>query len=107
MDDREKLFSTLGPMFIIKKIGNNELLRYMGVVNAIELFNPSLKWSVRGYQGLGEGSKEVTMEYQGLHPSYPGRIGLTSSSAGDPGMSGTFTPFMKNYGFYFSDEMLD
>jgi len=107
MKDRQQLFSTLTPMYIIKKIGSNELLRYFGGVNAIELFNPSLKFSQRGFQGLGEGSRNVNKSYRGIHPSYVGNIGLTSSSAGDPGMSGTFTPFLKNYGFYFSDDMLD
>lgn len=110
MKDRQTLFSTLTPMYILKKIGSNELLRYFGGVNAIELFNPSLKFSQRGFQGLGEGSRDVNKSYRGLHYSYPGRIGLTSSSAGDPGMSGTFTPFSKIYidnGFYFSDTMLD
>jgi len=107
MKDRQQLFSTLTPMYVLKKIGSNELLRYFGGVNAIELFNPSLKFSQRGFQGLGEGSRDVNKSYRGLHYSYPGRIGLTSSSAGDPGMSGTFTPFLQNCGFYFSDEMLD
>jgi len=107
LKDRTQLFSTLGPMFVIKKIATNELCRYFGGVNAIELFNPSLKFSMRGFQGLGEGSKNVNKNYRGLHPSYIGRIGLTASSAGDPGMSGTFTPFLENHGFYFTDDVLD
>lgn len=107
MKEREQLFSTLGPMFIIKKIGQNELLRYMGGVNEINLFNPSLKFSFRGFQGLGSGSRDVNMEYRGVHPSYIGKIDLVASSSGDPGLTGTFVPFIKNYGFNFSDEMLD
>lgn len=107
LDHMMQLFSTLSPMFIIKKINKNELLRYFNNVNAIELFNPSLKWTFRGYQGLGGSNKDVNEEYRSVHNSYIGRIGLISASSGDPGMSGTFTPFFKNYGFYFSDEMLD
>ena len=94
-------------MFIIKKIGKNELLRYMGVVNDINLFQPSLKFSFRGFQGLGNGNSDVNKEYRGIHPSYIGNIGLTASSNGDPGMTGTFSPFIENSGFYFTDEMLD
>lgn len=107
MKNREQLFSTLSPMFIIKKIGQNELLRYMGVVNDINLFQPSLKFSFRGFQGLGNGNRDVNKEYRGIHPSYIGKIGLTASSNGDPGMTGTFTPFIENKGFYFTDDMLD
>jgi hypothetical protein len=107
MKDLRQLFSTLSPMFIVKKMGSNQLLRYMGGVNAIELFNPMLKVSFRGHQGLGEGNKNVNNIYRGLHPSYIGRLGLTSSSAGDPGMTATFVPFMQNNGFYFTDDQLD
>jgi len=107
MKDRQQLFSTLGPMFVLKKINTNELCRYFGGVNAIEVFNPGLKFSMRGFQGLGSSSKDVNKSYRGLHPSYIGRLGLVSSSSSDPGMSGTFTPFMQNSGFYFTDDMID
>lgn len=107
MKDREQLFSTLPPNFLIKKMGSNELLRYAGNVNAIEIFNPSLKFSFRGFQGLGEGTKNVNQVYRGIHPSYLGRICLTTGSNSDPGMTGTFSPFMETFGFYFSDNMLD
>jgi hypothetical protein len=105
--DRRTLFSTITPMFIIRKCGTNDLVRYLGIVNNIELFNPSLKYSQRGHQGLGEGSNNVVKEYRGLHPSYIGKLGLTAAPAGDPGMSGTISPFFENKGFYFSDEPLD
>lgn len=100
--DLKKLVSTLGPMFIIKKISTNELLRYSNAVNGIELFHSCLKFSYRGAQGLGEGSSSVNTAYRDLHPSYIGRISLTTASAGDPGMTGSFTPYIETDGFYFS-----
>jgi hypothetical protein len=107
MKDREQVFSTLGPMYIVKSILNNELLRYFGGVNAIELFNPLLKGSFKGFQGLGEGGKNIPDVYRGLHPSYIGYFGLTSSSSGDPGMTITQCPMSPVTNFYFSEEPLD
>ena len=40
-------------------------------------------------------SNNVNVRYRGLHPSYLGKIGLTSTSAGDPGVSGSLTPFLE------------
>ena len=107
LKDRQQLFSTIHPMYLIQKIGTAELLRYYGGVNAIELFNPNLKFSFRGPQGLGGSSKDINNAYRGLHPSYIGRLSLTASSAGDPGITGTIVPFCETEDFYFSKENID
>jgi len=101
-NQKKQLFSTLGPGFVIKKLKQNELLRYNNSVNGIDLFTSGLKFSQRGPQSMSEGGKSISVRYMGLHPSYVGRIGLTTSSSGDPGMTGTFTPFIKTDKFYFT-----
>lgn len=73
----------------------------------MDLFTSALKWTQSGPQSISEKGRTVNIQYRGLHPSYIGRIGLISASSGDPGLSGTFSPFMKNNGYYFEefDEM--
>ena len=107
LKEKRQLFSSLSPMFVIKSMGSNELLRYLGGVNSIDLFNSRLKFSYRGPQGLGKGKSSVNLAYRGIDPSYIGRIGLVAASANDPGMSGTLVPFMETNGFYFSKDKLD
>jgi hypothetical protein len=98
------VFSTISPGFVIKKLITNELLRYHNAVNAIDLYTSALKFSMRGPQSMAEGGKTISTHYRGLHPSYVGRIGLTAASASDPGLSGSFSPFIKTDGFYFTSE---
>jgi len=100
----KSIFNNISPGFIIKKLITNELLRYHNAVNTIDLYTSALKWSARGPQSMAEGGKSISIRYRGIHHSYIGRLGLTASSAGDPGMSGTFTPFIQTDGFYFTDE---
>lgn len=102
--DLKTLFSTLGPRFLIKALMNNDLLRYSNAVNGMDLFNSVLKFTMRGPQSLAHGSRNISVRYRGLHNSYVGFIGLSTSSNGDPGMSGTFTPFAPFQGRYFSSE---
>ena len=52
-------------------------------------------------------SKDINNAYRGLHPSYIGRLSLTASSAGDPGITGTIVPFCETEDFYFSKENID
>jgi hypothetical protein len=92
----------ISPGFILSSTINNELLRYSNTVNGIDLFSSALRFSKRGKQSYGEGGRNVATKYRGIHPTYIGRIGLNASSNSDPGMSGTFTPFLETEGFYFN-----
>ena len=85
----------------------NDLLRYNNAVNNMDLFNSILKFSFRGVQSMGEQSGMVAARYRNIHPSYIGRVSLTSSSAGDPGLTGLFTPFCKTNKFHFTEKNLD
>jgi hypothetical protein len=98
----KSIFKTISPGFIVKKLIQNELLRYHNAVNGIDLFTAAMKFSSRGPQSLSDGGKTVSMKYRGLHPSYMGRLSLTATSASDPGLTGVMVPFMKTDGFYFT-----
>jgi hypothetical protein len=92
------------PMVIISSLQNSKLLRFNNSTNDMDLFNCALKWSNRGPSAMGEGSKKtISAYYRGIHISHMGRVSLPSSPAGDPGMTGILSPFIKTNGFYYSE----
>lgn len=97
----DRIFSNLSPMFVIKSTITSELLRYYNSTNDMNLYSAFLKYTFRGPQSL---NKTVAMEQRDLHPSYAGRLSLVASSASDPGMSGTLTPFIEEYNYYFEKQ---
>lgn len=96
-----RMFSNLSPMFVIKQTVVNELLRYYNSTNELNLYACLLKYTFRGPQSL---NKTVSMEQRDLHPSYAGRLSLIASSASDPGLAGTLTPFVEVYDGYFEKQ---
>lgn len=97
----DRIFSNLNPLFIIKGTVTSELLRYYNSTNDMNLFSAFLKYTFRGPQSL---NKVVSMEQRDLHPSYTGRLSLIASSASDPGLSGSLTPFVEVYDYYFAPQ---
>ncbi|AMS01189.1 DNA-directed RNA polymerase beta subunit [Bacillus phage AR9] len=100
------IFSNIQEGFLVKKIINNELLRYDNSVNSISLFTLILRYTQSGPQSPFS-SNSTNNKLRGLHPSYLGRLGLTSTSAGDPGASGSLTPFLElpeNSYMHFTEE---
>ena len=94
----DRVFSNLSPMYVIKQTVTSELLRYYNSTNDMNLYSAFLKYTFRGPQSL---NKTVTMQQRDLHPSYTGRLSLVASSASDPGLSGSITPFIEEYDYYF------
>lgn len=92
----ETVFSNIRPTFLIKRMMNNELIRYSNVTNAMNLFNVALKWSARGPQSLGANGADINIRYRSIQRSYIGNISLNASSNSDPGVSGSFVPFCKD-----------
>ena len=92
----ETVFSNIHPNFLIKRMMNNELIRYSNVTNALNLFNVALKWSARGPQSLGANGADINIRYRSITESYIGNISLNASSNSDPGVSGSFVPFCEN-----------
>lgn len=89
-------------MSIIKQTVTSELLRYYNSTNDCNLFSAYLKYTLRGPQSL---NKTVSIEQRDLHPSYAGRLSLIASSASDPGLSGSITPFVEVFdGYYFKKQ---
>jgi len=100
----EKIFTSLTPMFLIKNLITSQLLRTYNSTNDFNLFSAYLKGTFKGPQALGKG---VAFEQRDLDPSYVGRIGLVAASPGDPGVSFTFTPFVRVYDGYFDRNEAD
>lgn len=97
----DRIFSNLSPMYVIKQTVTSELLRYYNSTNDMNLYSAFLRYTFRGPQSL---NKTVTMEQRDLHPSYAGRLSLIASSASDPGMSGSLTPFIEEHDYYFEKQ---
>jgi len=95
----------VNPMTIISDLQVSDLLRYCNAVNDNDIFNCGVKFSNRGPQALGEGSKKtVSIYYRGIHSSHFGRLSLNSCSSNDPGLSGCLTPFVETHGLYYAKE---
>ena len=87
--------------FLIKKLVTNELLRYVNLVNSLDLLI-ALRWTMRGPQSQSDrGKSDISLRFRGHHPSYVGRIGLSASPAGDPGVSGVLCPYAATRGQFF------
>jgi len=96
------IFRNVNPYFVVKRLVNNDLLRYSNLVNQADLFGVALRYTTRGPQSMGDrGQGDVNLRFRGHHPSYVGRIALAAASASDPGVSGTLTPFAPTRGQFF------
>ena len=101
LDKLTKNFN-ISPMYLVKTIVKSELSRYNNAVNNMDVFNCGLKYSNRGPQAMGSGSKQsVSLKYRDVHPSHIGKLALNSVSNSDPGMTGTLSPFIETDGFYY------
>ena len=87
---------------IIQDLQTSELLRYNNAVNDMSLFNTALRYSNRGPSSISDGGrKTVPISYRGIHISHLGRLSLNNLSNGDPGMSGSMSPFVNTDGMYY------
>lgn len=92
------------PTFILKNINSSNLVNFVNLVNDNDA-ELALAYTYKGVSGLGDqgSSTSVPMVYRYVYPSHLGRVDLDSSSASDPGMSGTICPMAKVSDGYFSD----
>ena len=76
---------------------------------ALSLFSNILKFSKNGPQSQKADNSNNSISLRGMDSSYLGRIDVVSTSSGDPGVSGTLTPFCEicdpngKGNFYFSN----
>ena len=94
----------IAPNYILKNINSTNLVDYVNLVNDNDA-ELALAYTYKGISGLGDqgGGTAVPLIYRSVHPSHLGKIDLDSSSASDPGLSGTIAPMAKIYGDSFSD----
>ena len=79
---------------LIKDILKNDLILYDNSTNdSITNHFTSLKYTLAGNGGLN--SKRIPFKYRRIDPSYLGNLSLVSSSATNPGITGTVIPFAK------------
>ena len=83
----------IGPNFLLKRLLNNELIRYSDAVNDLSLFNTTLRVTFKGKGSISGSSGEVSDKYRESHPTYVGNLSVVAASAGDPGLSTVITPF--------------
>ena len=101
LNSLKKIFNNISPMFLIKGIINNkQLRRYYNSTNEINLFGATLKYTLRGPQAI---AGAMTPKQRDVQESYVGRISLIASSASDPGVSGTISPFLEHWDYYFTE----
>lgn len=97
------LFSNTHPLYIIKSVLTNNLIRYSNNTSNLSTFS-SLKWSAKGSQTVGGEKGKVSVKFMDVHPSYLGNVGLNSASASDPGLSGTLCPMNKDFDNLFFEK---
>ena len=91
------------PMFLLNSISKSNLVAYRNIVSDMDS-TVALKFTYKGIAGLGEDSdKSIPVMTRYIHPSHLGRLDLDASSDGNPGITGTISPFATMYNKYFSD----
>lgn len=83
---------------LIKSIINNNNTKYIDAVNDLDLFNIALKWTINGPSttvGKSQKGNALAITQRSQSPSFIGKISLNTASAGDPGGTGVFLPFVK------------
>ena len=89
---------------LIRSLHKSGLFRFDERINDMDFF-ARLKYTLKGPNSLGgKNSKNMSVKYRGLHPSYLGNIDINVCGSSDPGSSGLLTPFVKTNGLYFSDK---
>lgn len=79
---------------LIKDILKNDLILYDNSANdSLTNHFTSLRYTLAGNGGLN--SKRIPFKYRRIDPSYLGNLSLVSSSATNPGITGTIVPFAK------------
>mgnify|MGYP003293160422 CR=1 FL=1 len=86
-----------------RQITKCKLINYRNMVNDMDALT-ALKFTYKGIAGLGENnSNSIPDIYRHVNVSHIGRVDMDSSSATDPGVTGTICPLTKLYDGSFSD----
>lgn len=91
------------PTLLLRQITKCKLVNYRNSVNDMDALT-ALKFTYKGIAGLGENnSNSIPDIYRQVNVSHIGRVDMDSSSATDPGVTGTICPLTKLYDGSFSD----
>ena len=91
------------PMYLLGAISKCKLINYRNMVNDMDSIT-ALKFTYKGISGIGESSSNsVPNTYRAVNISHLGRVDPDSSSASDPGMTGTLCPLSPLYDMSFSE----
>lgn len=91
------------PMYLLGAISRCKLINYRNMVNDMDSIT-ALKFTYKGISGIGESSSNsVPNTYRAVNISHLGRVDPDSSSASDPGMTGTLCPLSPLYDMSFSE----
>jgi hypothetical protein len=101
MDTLLELFNFPSDIILSGMKNLSDVVKSDDIVNDMT-FLQDLMYSSKGPNSLGEtSSKMISAKYRYLHPSQLGILDLNVSSNSDPGMSGSFVPFVKLYDRFF------
>lgn len=102
MDTLLELFNFPSDIILSGMKNASDVIKSDEIVNDMS-FLQDMEYSSKGPNSLGENSsKMISAKYRYLHPSHLGVLDLNVSSNSDPGMSGSFVPFVKLYGLFFN-----
>ena len=103
MDTLLELFNFPSDIILSGMKNMTDVVKADDIVNDMT-FLQEMAYSSKGPNSLGENSsKMISAKYRYIHPSQLGILDLNVSSNSDPGMSGSFVPFVKLYdGFFFN-----
>lgn len=103
MDTLLELFNFPSDIILSGMKNMTDVVKADDIVNDMT-FLQEMAYSFKGPNSLGENSsKMISAKYRYIHPSQLGILDLNVSSNSDPGMSGSFVPFVKLYdGFFFN-----
>lgn len=106
--DMTKLENALSikPTHLIYKMQESPLLKYDNSVNDMSVFD-TLKYTTKGISTLGNKTNKVPDSYRRIYPSHMGRLDISTSSNGDPGLSGNLCPINNMSNNFFDDNMVE
>lgn len=102
IDTLIELFNFPSDIIIAGVTNLDDLMKSDDLVNDMDLLL-ALNYSSKGPNSLGENSaKKISKKYRALDKSHVGKVDLNTTSNSEPGMAGSFTPFVELYdGMYF------
>ena len=105
IDTLIELFNFPSDIIIAGVTNLDDLMKSDDLVNDMDLLL-ALNYSSKGPNSLGENSvKKISKKYRALDKSHVGKVDLNTTSNSEPGMAGSFTPFVELYdGMYFDPE---